>query len=441
MLIVIFLILIALLIIAQLKGISFNLRAVSSLVIGVVFGIFVKTTADVPSESLISLLNFFSDTYISLLKMLIIPLVFTAIIHAIVNLRHHEGSYLTRMAFKSIAVILILTGISAVIGGFIGSIMHIGTGMHFDSALNMSHSNTSIVSTVVGMLPSNPIAAMVNNNVIAVVIFAAFLGVAALKLHKQDNKVAEPFIGVVHSTFFVAKKLANMIISLTPYGVIALMSLMTIEHGLSTLLQMINFIGAMYIAMIVVMIMHTILIVLSGVNPIFYYKSVWRALLVAFTTRSSFGTLPVTMDALSNRLKLSESVSNFTPSIGATIGMNACAGVYPAMLVVMTLAIMGEPITWQIILLVGAINMIASLGVSGIPGTAFVAAGVTFATLGLPFNIIALVQGVDPILDMGRTATNVNGTMTTAVITDKTTKLDPELATKDNNALEGATKA
>ena len=128
------------------------------------------------------------------------------------------------------------------------------------------------------------------------------------------------------------------------------------------------------------------------------------------------------MDALGNRLKLSESVSNFTPSIGATIGMNACAGIYPAMLDVMTLTIMGEPITWQIILLVGAINMIASLGVSGIPGTAFIAAGVTFATLGLPFNIIALVQGVDPIIDMGRTATNVNGVMTTAVITDRTTR-------------------
>ncbi len=372
-------------------------------------------------DNLHSLLDLISDTYISLLKMLIIPLVFTAIINAIVNLRHHQGSYLIKIVTKTVVVILLLTGISAVIGGFIGSLMHIGSGVAFLGVLETSESH-SIVSTITGMLPSNPVTAMANNNVIAVVIFAALLGFATLKLHQQEKEIALAFINFIHSAFFVAKKLASMIIALTPYGVFALMSSMMLNYGLSTLLEMLNFITAMYIAMSIVMLLHTILISLCGVNPIHYYKNVWRALLVAFTTRSSFGTLPVTMDALGNRLKLSESVSNFTPSIGATIGMNACAGIYPAMLVVMTLAIMGQPVTWQVILLVGAINMIASFGVSGIPGTAFIAAGVTFSTLGLPFNIIALVQGIDPIIDMGRTATNVNGVMTTAVITDKTTR-------------------
>ncbi len=372
-------------------------------------------------DNLHSLLDLISDTYISLLKMLIIPLVFTAIINAIVNLRHHQGSYLIKIVTKTVVVILLLTGISAVIGGFIGSLMHIGSGVAFLGVLETSESH-SIVSTITGMLPSNPVTAMANNNVIAVVIFAALLGFATLKLHQQEKEIALAFINFIHSAFFVAKKLASMIIALTPYGVFALMSSMMLNYGLSTLVEMLNFITAMYIAMSIVMLLHTILISLCGVNPIHYYKNVWRALLVAFTTRSSFGTLPVTMDALGNRLKLSESVSNFTPSIGATIGMNACAGIYPAMLVVMTLAIMGQPVTWQVILLVGAINMIASFGVSGIPGTAFIAAGVTFSTLGLPFNIIALVQGIDPIIDMGRTATNVNGVMTTAVITDKTTR-------------------
>ena len=215
-----------------------------------------------------------------------------------------------------------------------------------------------------------------------------------------------------------------MIIALTPYGVFALILSMTLSFGASTLWGMINFITAMYIAMMFVVVMHTVLLVIFGYNPVTYYKNVWRALLVAFTTRSSFGTLPVTMDALEKRMKLSPSVSNFVPSIGATIGMNACAGVYPAMLVIMTLAMLGQPITFQMILLIAGINMIASLGVSGIPGTAFVAAGVTFSTLGLPFGIIALVQSVDPIIDMGRTATNINGVMTTASIVDKTTPLD-----------------
>ena len=417
-----FVIILILLALTQAYKISFNIRAVGSLILGVTFGIVLRQLGHAtPNDNLHSLLSLVGDTYISLLKMLIIPLVLTAIIHAIVNLRHHQGSYLIKMVSKAIIVILLLTGVSAVIGGYIGSLMHIGDGMSFLGALQTPEPH-NLVATITGMLPSNPVTAMADNNVIAVVIFAALIGFATLKLHQQEKEIAAPFISFIHSAFFVAKKLANMIISLTPYGVFALMTSMTLDHGINTLMQMINFIAAMYIAMFVVIMMHTVLITLCGVNPIHYYKSVWRALLVAFTTRSSFGTLPVTMDALGNRLKLSESVSNFTPSIGATIGMNACAGIYPAMLVVMTLTIMGQPVTWQIILLVGAINMIASLGVSGIPGTAFIAAGVTFSTLGLPFNIVGLVQGIDPILDMGRTATNINGVMTTAVITDKTTR-------------------
>ncbi|WP_116963034.1 cation:dicarboxylate symporter family transporter [Fastidiosibacter lacustris] len=420
--IIVFFTILGILGLAQTYKVSFNIRVLGSLIVGIIFGLVLQQFNDSYSgDNLHSLLDLISDTYISLLKMLIIPLVFTAIINAIVNLRHHQGSYLIKIVTKTVVVILLLTGISAVIGGFIGSLMHIGSGVAFLGVLETSESH-SIVSTITGMLPSNPVTAMANNNVIAVVIFAALLGFATLKLHQQEKEIALAFINFIHSAFFVAKKLASMIIALTPYGVFALMSSMMLNYGLSTLLEMLNFITAMYIAMSIVMLLHTILISLCGVNPIHYYKNVWRALLVAFTTRSSFGTLPVTMDALGNRLKLSESVSNFTPSIGATIGMNACAGIYPAMLVVMTLAIMGQPVTWQVILLVGAINMIASFGVSGIPGTAFIAAGVTFSTLGLPFNIIALVQGIDPIIDMGRTATNVNGVMTTAVITDKTTR-------------------
>jgi uncharacterized protein len=213
--------------------------------------------------------------------------------------------------------------------------------------------------------------------------------------------------------------MANMIISLTPYGVMALMAHMSLTQGWGALQQMIAFVLAMYLAMLVVICMHSLLLLLVGVNPVSYFKNVYPALLVASTTRSSLGTMPVTMDVLRSKMKLSESISNFVPSLGATIGMNACAGIYPAMLVVMTVTILGMPITWELIMFIAFINMIGSLGVSGIPGTAFVAAGVVLSTLGLPYSIVALVQGIDPVIDMGRTATNVNAVMTTAVIVDR----------------------
>ncbi len=426
--IVIFVLLLGVLLFAQVKKVSFNVRALSSLVIGLGFGLILRTTVTDGAahlSDLVAILDFSGSIYVKLLMMLIIPLVFTAIVHSIVNLRGKKGSYLTKVAFKTVAILLLTTGVSAIIGSYVAQFFDIGHGLSIPGVvLDPSHSSAGILTTLLAMIPSNPVEAMANNNVIAVVIFAVLIGVATLQLHKQEEKIAEPFIGFIHSAFFVSKKLANMVISLTPYGVMALMTHMSLTQGWTTLHQMITFVGAMYIAMVIVLCMHIVLLLLVGVNPITYFKNVYRALLVAFTTRSSFGTMPVTMDALGNRMKLSESVSNFVPGVGATIGMNACAGVYPAMLVVMTMTILGMPITWETVLFIAFINMIASLGVSGIPGTAFVAAGVTLSTMGLPYSIVALVQGVDPIIDMGRTAVNVNAVMTTAVIVDKTTSVD-----------------
>ncbi|EKD70582.1 MAG: hypothetical protein ACD_46C00485G0007, partial [uncultured bacterium] len=111
--------------------------------------------------------------------------------------------------------------------------------------------------------------------------------------------------------------------------------------------------------------------------------------------------------------------ATFVPSIGATIGMNACAGIFPAMLVVMTLTILHQPLTMNLVIMIMFINAVASLGISGIPGTAYIAATVTLTSLNLPYAIVALVQGVDPIIDMGRTAINVNGVMTTALVVDQ----------------------
>lgn len=143
---------------------------------------------------------------------------------------------------------------------------------------------------------------------------------------------------------------------------------------------------------------------------------------MAFTTRSSFGTLPVTEETLREKFKTDQVIATFVPSIGATIGMNACAGVFPAMLVVMTLTILNQPITFELVCMVMLINAIASLGISGIPGTAYIAATITLMSLNLPYAVVALVQGIDPIIDMGRTATNVNGVMTTAVVMDRMNK-------------------
>ena len=413
----VYIIILLLLVFSQYKKISFNKQILLALSLSVLTGIICNLCEFNHS----GLLSFIADAYVNLLKMLVIPLVFCAIIHAVTTLRHHQGSYIVKVVIKSAVLLLLLTGISAFIGGCIGVIFNLGHGLTLENMNDYQAHSIDLMEVFLGIIPDNPIADMVNANIISVVVFAALIGFSSLKLHKEDADKAKSFIDFFHSAFSTIKKLASMIISLTPYGVFALITNLISSNGYETLSGMAMFILAMYAAMMIIVILQTTIVFIFGVNPITYYKAAWRTLVVAATTRSSFGTLPFTMDTLENKLKLAPSVSNFTPSIGATMGMSACAGIFPAMLVVMTLSILGQPISFETLLLISGINMIASLGVSGIPGTAYIAAGVTLSTLGLPFGIIAIAQSVDPIIDTLRTPVNVNSVMATAIVVDKTT--------------------
>lgn len=412
--------------ILQKMKVNFATRSLLSLIVGFVFGLCCKFSSSLTAEHslIVQILEFIGTLYLSLIKMLVIPLVLTAIIHAVVNLRHHQGEYLTKVALKVVIILLVTTGISAFISFSIGVSLNIGHGFGVpDATWQPSHANPGILGTLLQMLPTNPVGIMVDGNVMALVIFALLVGIAALRSHRADSKLAEPFICFIHSVFDVIKKLANMVIGLTPYGVIALIANTVILQGMSSLTAMITFIGVVYLVLAIVLVMHTLMLLAVGRNPIIYFSNVYRALLVAFTTRSSFGTLPFTMDAL-KREGVNDGIANFAPGVGATIGMNACAGVFPAMLVVLTMTASGYPISWEYYLIVPLVCMLASMGVSGIPGTAYIAAGVVLTTLGLPYTYVAWAIAVDAIVDMGRTLVNINGVMTAAVVTDATTKAD-----------------
>jgi L-cystine uptake protein TcyP (sodium:dicarboxylate symporter family) len=274
-----------------------------------------------------------------------------------------------------------------------------------------------MADALLGMLPANPVAAMAQENTIAIVLFAVIFGIAARMTDQKDEKMLA-FRQYTAVLFTIVKKMASLVLGFTPYGVLALMALLILDQGMLLVSGMLNFIVAMYAAMLIVMLMHSLILLVYGHNPWSYYKKAYTPLLVAFTTRSSFGTLPVTEETLRNKFNVSQTAATFVPSIGATIGMNACAGVFPAMLVVMTLTVLHQPLTAQMMLMVMFINAIASLGISGIPGTAYIAATITLTSLNLPYAIVALVQGIDPVIDMGRTATNVNGVMTAALVVD-----------------------
>lgn len=374
---------IALLIYLHIKQVSFNFRTIFALVTGIIIGIIYNWT-DSYSNSFIQISNILGDGYISLLKMLIIPIVLTSIIHSIVNLKNYEGYYVIKFAYKTIAILLILTGVSAAIGATVAIIMNLGHGIDIASITgNVAKDikTSSISETALGFLPENIFHQMDNNNVMAVVIFAILLGFSMLIAHREDSKLAAPFISFVDSAFFVIKKLARMIITITPYGVVGLMIQMSIELDNNSISIALYFIFTCYIALAIVLIMHIVLLVIFRTNIVRFYKSIWKAMLVAATSRSSMGTLPLSINGL-NKYGTTSSIATFAPTMGTTLGMNGCAGVFPAVLAIMAMNATGVDITFSTVILISLICMLASLGVSGIPGTAFVAAGVVFLTLG-----------------------------------------------------------
>ena len=403
------------------QHIQLSIRVLVSLLLGAGLGIllfFAKDSFDI--NSLNSILRLIGDGYLALLKMLVIPLILTSIIHAILNLGSSNAETIRKISITTCIMLLGMTALSSAIGLYAGKLFGVGFGLSMpDIPLTPKHPYTSLVDSLIGMLPSNPVAMMAQENTVAVVIFAVLLGLAARKLDAADHEKMLTFDKWIASLFSIVKKLAVLILGLTPYAVVALISSLIAEQGISVLTGMLNFILAMYAAMIVVMIMHSIVLMMFGYHPIQYFKKAATPLFVAFTTRSSFGTLPVSEETLRTKFKTNPVVATFVPSLGATIGMNACAGVYPAMLVMMVLTMMHQPLTLSMALTVMFVNAVASIGISGIPGTAYIAATVTLTSMNLPFAVIALVQGIDPIIDMGRTAVNVNGALVTALTANR----------------------
>ena len=392
-----------------------------ALIMGIGLGS-VYSSFGIKSDSFIQITNILCNGYLSLLKMLIIPIVLTSIVHSITNLRNHQGSYVIKVAYKTVLILLVITGISAAIGSTIAIVMGLGHGIDLNSiaATTKKMQTSSLSQTILSFFPNNVFSQMSNNNVIAVVIFAILLGCSMLVAYRENSKLTEPFINIFDSAFFVIKKLARIIIATTPYGVLGLLIKMTITIKGDSIYGVLYFILACYIGVFIVLILHILLMIIFKTNLVKLYKSIWRAMLVSITSRSSMATLPLTIEGL-NKYGTSESISTFAPTIATTLGMNACAGVFPAVLAVMAMNITGVDITFSTVIIISLICMLASLGVSGIPGTAYVAAGVVFSYFHLPWAIIGLVISIDAIIDSFRTPVNIHGAITTALIVDKTT--------------------
>ena len=405
------------------KKIKFSTRMISAMGIGLVLGFIIQLVAGFPEkpssvrwiEEVSKWYGLVGNGFMDLLKMLVVPLIFVSIIRVIINMK--DGVNLGKLTSKSLLVLLGTTTLATIVGLVVGNLFNLGVGEVVATSNTDIREITSIVDTIRGLLPSNPVQAMAEGNIVAVVIFAAFIGTSMKRLNKKYSDVIKPAWDLVEASYKIITSVAMTVIKFMPYAVVALLANTIAARGVSAILGVVDFIIALYVSVAIMFIIHLIIIALNGLNPIKYVKNVMEPLILAFTSRSSLGTLPVTIETLTEKAGVDNGVASFVGSLGSYAGMNGCAAIYPALMAITVANMSGTPMDFSFYGMLLVIIVISSLGIAGLPGTATMAVSVVISGMGMGsyFPLLGGIIAIDPILDMGRTMLNVNGTMVTAV--------------------------
>ena len=414
------------------KKVKFSTRTIYATIIGLILGVIIQLVAGLPEnpaevtwlQEVTKWYGLFGSGFMDLLKMLVVPMVFVSILRVIINMG--EGDDLGKLTFKSLGMLLMTTALAAIVGIVVGNVMKLGVGTDVVATADTElREITPLVDTLRGLLPSNPVASMADGNIVA-----TFLGLAVKRLSKKYLDIIKPFIDLVEAFYKIIVSVAMTVIKFMPYAVVALLANTITARGLASMISVVQFIVALYISVAIMFVIHLIIIALNGLNPITYIKNAAEPLLLAFTSRSSLGTLPVTIEALTDKQGVEEGVASFTASLGANMGMNGCAGIYPALMAVTIANMAGVEMNASFYAMLLVVITISSLGIAGLPGTATMAVSVVLSGVGIGsyFPLAGGILAIDPILDMGRTMLNVNGSTTTAVIVGKSLKkLDKEV--------------
>lgn len=411
------------------KKFSFSAKVMIATVVGLILGLIIQFTAGFPNNPME--LTFVAETtlwysllgggFISFIRMLVIPLVMVSIIHVIINMK--EDAKLGALVKRTLVITLVMVAISVALGIFLGKTFNVGYVEQAVAAegVNKIREVKNIVDTLKALIPANPVEAMVNLNIVGLVIFSAMLGVAAKRMSKKYMEIVSPFFALINAMQKIIVSMAMSIIKWMPLAVVPLLANTIAQKGISAIVEVSKFILVLYLAVAVMFVIQMIAVAMFGLNPITYVKKCISLLILAFTSRSSAGCLPVTISTLTNKLGVSESTASFVGSFGTTAGMQGCAGIFPALTIVFVTNMSGHSVDLTLIVMSIIVVSIGSLGIAGIPGTATMAASVGLSGTGLAglFPLVNPILAIDPIIDMPRTMLNVIGSVTNAIMVDK----------------------
>ncbi|MEO3789973.1 dicarboxylate/amino acid:cation symporter [Nonomuraea sp. B10E15] len=391
------------------KRLSFSLQLLFGLVAGVALG-FVARIWDV--TWLAETLTQVGAIFVQLLKLAVPPLVFTAVLVSVANLRNVSGA--ARLASKTLLWFLLTALVSVAFAIGLGLVINPGQGVTLDTgAAKAPESSGSWLDFVTGVVPTNVVTAFTEVNVLQIVFLGVVLGAAALAVGEK----AEPFLNLGRSVLELVQKALWWVIRLAPLGTAGLIGKAVSTYGWDLLAPLAKFSVGVYVGCFIVLlaVYPTLLAVWGKVNPIQFFRNAWPAIELAFVSRSSVGTLPLTQKVTIERNGVDGGYASFAVPFGATTKMDGCASVYPALAAIFVAQVFGVPLGVGDYLLIAFVSVVGSAATAGLTG-AIVMLTLTLSTLGLPLEGVGLLLAIDPILDMIRTATNVTGQMVVPVL-------------------------
>ncbi|MDO9598553.1 MAG: dicarboxylate/amino acid:cation symporter [Azoarcus sp.] len=380
-----------------------------ALTLGLVLGVVLNQTGNADLAASIKPVG---DLFIRGIKMLIVPLIFVSLVTGVASLQ--DLSTMGRLSAKTFALYLGTTAAAISIGLALATIFKPGVGIDLGAAKAVTAKDApTVTDTILGLVPTNPIEAFATGNVLQIIVFAILFGVAIV----LAGDLAKPVKTFFESAAEVMYKLTSIIISFAPYGVFALMTWVAGTYGFDLLAPLAKVIAMVYLGCAVhaLVVYAGMIKFISGLNPVRYFQGSIEPVMVGFTSTSSSGTLPVTMMSAERNLGVSRRVSSFVLPLGATINMDGTA-LYQGVCVVFIAQAYGLDLNTSQYLTIVLTATLASIGTAGVPGAGLIMLSLVLASVGLPLEGVAIIAGIDRILDMARTALNVAGDSAVACV-------------------------
>jgi len=353
------------------------------------------------------------DFFIKSIKMLVVPLIFFSLVAGVAALG--DLKKLGSVGGRAMVLFVITGQIAAWLGLALGTFFQPGKGVDtraIEMGVTPEPSQTTAVDMILSIVPDSPVQVMADVRVLPLIVFALLIGIGIL-MAKEDGK---PLARIFDSGAIVMQKVTMIVMELTPFGVFALMAWVAGTLGTDALISLAQLVGLNYLGcLLIIGVMYSAMIKFLAKLPVIdFFRGIVDAIAVSYSTASSNATLPVTLRCVERNLGVSNSVASFVVSLGATINMNGTA-MYLGLATLFGAQIFGVDLTFGDYVLISITSTLGAIGAAGIPGAGLIMMALVFGSVGVPLETIAFVAGVDRIMDMMRTTTNVSGDAAVAV--------------------------